>query len=269
MTKRWWLSGVALVAGAVLLTAVACTAAPDKDDPKKAGDEPAAKETPAGEGIASVLLAYKLADYGRGVKSPLALATAADILGKFRVPEVDPKADAAAGDDEKFKGYKAEPGEGSTAVKADPRTFFRDEAVKLLDEADKMLEEDRNLAPADFKVVQSELALVRKGLPDPKKRGAAAGPLVYRMKVKPGQTDTYNVKFNKNEWARMAIRNETGGPDSRLVLAAVNPGGHTRTDDGGHDPAIAFIPHASDSADFKITVTNKGKTEVIYQLFIN
>lgn len=267
MTKRWWLSGVALVAGAALLTAVACTAAPDKDDPKKAGDEPAAKDNKEGDSVNNVLLAYKLAEYGRGKDhpSPLALITAAEILSGFKVADPNAK-DAREG----LKDYKAEPGEGSTVVKADPQGFFKEEAGKLLDEAAKMLDADQDHLPADITLMKNELARVRKAMKGEGtgSRAPAAGPLVYRMKVKPGQTDTYNVKFNQNEWARIAVHSE-GGPDSRLYVAAVNPRGVKRADDGGHDPSIAFIPHAKDDVDFKITVTNKGPAEVVYQLFIN
>jgi hypothetical protein len=256
MMKRWMLLSAALVAGSLLLAGLASRAA-DKDDPKKADEEPAGKENAKGDALNSIMLAYKLADYGRNADhpSPLALITAADMLTQAGLAESDPK------------NVKA--GDGSTPAKADSKTFLKEEAGKLLDEAEKLLAADKDMSTADANVVKGELARVRKFTKaDGPKRGSAVGPLVYRMQVKPGQTDTYNVKFTKDEWARIAIRNE-GGPDSRLALAAVNPKGATRATDGGHDPSIAFIPHAADDLDFKITITNKGNAPVIYQLYVN
>jgi hypothetical protein len=49
----------------------------------------------------------------------------------------------------------------------------------------------------------------------------------------------------------------------------VNARGDRRADDSGRDPAIAWVPQQRDGTDYKVTVTNQGAGEVLYQLFTN
>ena len=242
MTNRLWIPCAALAACGLLGAAPSTRAAPDKDN--TADEQPTqAADTDESDGVADIVAAYKLAEWGRRMDppSPFALVTAAEML--HRTPLFNPTDSKI--DKDHFKGPES-------TVKQDPKTALQGDVDKLLEEAVKMAKTNKQ----DVATVQAMAKTVREG------RGASNGPLLYTMELRGGQTDTYSIKFKKGQWVRIAVRN---GGDATLHLQVLNSKGEMRADDGDVNPAISFIPYRSDGTDYTVKVTNQGQVKVVYQ----
>ena len=244
MTKRLWALALTLAGCGCLLAGLSLAADTRKDTPKDDDQPPQAQPDERGDAVAEIGLATKLEEYGKHSepRSPLALVTAASILRHIKPVEPTEKP-------------KVEAGDGGAAK---PEPFDPDVLVK---ESDRLLAEAVRMAKSDATI--KELAdRVAKG----KTRGGLNGPMEYHMRLRAGQTDTYNLKFKKGAWVRIAIRQEG---DSGLGLAVINAAGNIRATDGGHNPVVGFMPHQADGTDFTVRVKNNGPGETYYHLFTN
>src|SRR4051812_12702336 len=100
MSKRLWIPGASLAAVCFLVAGLASPAA-DKDKPPKADEAPVLPTEEVGDDVVNIAMAYKLADYGINGerKSPLAVITAAQILRRIKLQQLDAKSVAAADKD--------------------------------------------------------------------------------------------------------------------------------------------------------------------------
>src|SRR5712691_13065063 len=98
MSKRLWILGATLAA---LCFLVAGLAAPAADKDKKTEEAPVLPSDEIGDDVANIAMAYKLADYGINGerKSPLAVITAAQILRRIKLQQLDAKNVVAADKD--------------------------------------------------------------------------------------------------------------------------------------------------------------------------
>jgi hypothetical protein len=245
MTRRLWALGLSL-AGCGCLLAGLSLAADEKKDAPRDGDQPAqAEPDPRGDAVADLALAGKLEEYGRHSepKQPLALITAASILR--RIPVFEPK------DKVKVEG---DGGEQKSLEPFDPEVLLK-QSDKLLADAVKLAREDAAL---------KDLAeRVKTG-----KRGGLNGPMEFHMRLRPRQTDTYNLKFKRNAWVRVAIRQETDNPVG-LYAEIRNGRGDVRASDASRSPVLGFMPHGEDGTDYTVKVRNNGPNETYYFLFTN
>jgi hypothetical protein len=256
MKKRLWIMGGSLVACGCLWAALSSQAA-DKDKPAAADKEPAAaddadqtegKSSEQADAVQDIATAYKLADWGRRMdpQSPFALCTAAEMLHRTTLFDgTDPKAN---------KDGHVTPPEG--VEKSDPKTALAADVDKLLDEAVKMAKTNKQ----DLATVQAMAKAVREG------RGGLNGPLMFTMRLRPGQTDTYDIKFKRGEWARIAVHQPS---DNVVDLHAEDKAGHGRATDRARNPVISFLVRPGDGADYKVTVRNARGEAITYQLFTN
>jgi hypothetical protein len=153
-----------------------------------------------------------------------------------------------------------EPGDGAkpaAGAAIDPE-FLKREAKRLLAEVPGMKGGERPEVVAEAMRVEE---LVKAG-----HRTATNGPIMYTMRLAPGLTDTYSIRFKPGEWARITVH---AGSSAQLGLKAVTGKGDKRAEDVGHDPAIAWIPQQEDGGNFKVTVTNQGTDMILYQLLTN
>jgi hypothetical protein len=232
MTKRLWILGVTL-AGCCCLLARLPAVADSKDEtppPDSIADD-----------VANIAMASRLAEWGLDPdnKSPLAVITAASILRKIKTKEgtIKPKSEGTA----------------DAAVAYDDKAMVK-ESDRLLDEAVKLAKGDRAIKDLADKV--------RKGTT----RGGLNGPMQYQMWLRPGQTDTFNLKFKKGAWVRISTRQTGSCP---LHLEAHNVQGVLRSSDQSANPTLGWMPHQTDGSDFTVTVTNRGPTRTFYYLFTN
>ena len=257
MMKRFWIVGGTLVVCGCLLAALSSRAA-DKPAPAPAADKdkPAAPSDPATEvksseeadAVADIATAYKLADWGRRMdpQSPFALCTAAEMLNRTTL---------LPGADAKDRVTVTAADSGAT-VKPDVNAL-KTEASALLDEALKMAKTNKQ----DLKTVQAMADAVKSG------RGGLNGPLMFTMRLRPGQTDTYNIKFKRGEWARVAVHQD--GVNA-IDLHAADNYGHDRAADWARNPVIQWMVRQGDGSDYKVTVRNaRGDDTITYQLFTN
>lgn len=114
-----------------------------------------------------------------GSQSPFALCTAAEMLHRTTLFD---------GTESKYADHVKAP---DGAEKQDPKTAFQADVDKMLDEAVKMAKTNKQ----DVTTVQAMAKAVREG------RGGLNGPLMFTMRLRPGQTDTYNIKFKRGERA--------------------------------------------------------------------
>ena len=246
MSKRLWVLGLTLAGCACLLVGLS-RAADEKKEASKDDDPSAqAEPDPQGDVVAQIALATKLEEYGRQVEDrkvgSLALVTAATILRNADKPKegtIKPTVEGGSGE-AKSAGY-------------DPAALVK-QSDDLLAAALKKSHNDET--------IQKLADRAKKGTT----RGGLNGPMEYHMTLRRGQTDTYNLKFTKNAWARIAIRQEG---DSRLYLEVVNSRGNVRGNDGGRNPVVGFMPHQADGTDFVIHVKNNGPGDTYYFLFTN
>ena len=258
MRKHLWIMGGGLMVCGCLWAALSSQAA-DKDKPAAAdkdktaatadADQTEGKSSEQSDAVQDIATAYKLADWGRRMdpQSPFALCTAAEMLHRTTLFD---------GTDPKFnKDNHVTAPEG--VEKSDPKTAFAADVDKLLDEAVKMAKTNKQ----DVATVQAMAKAVREG------RGGLNGPLMFTMRLRPGQTDTYNIKFKKGEWVRIAVRH---AEDNIVDLHAADRAGHDRAADWARNPVISFLVRQGDGQDYKVTVRNaRGSDTITYQLFTN
>jgi hypothetical protein len=242
MTRRLWALALTL-AGCGLLAGLSPAADDKKDAPKD--DQPAqAQPDERGDDVAQIGLASQLEHYGRHSepRSPLALITAASILRHIKPAE----------------GTEKPKVEGGSGEEARPEAFDPDVLVR---ESDRLLNDAVRMARND-QMIKDLASRVAEG----KTRGGLNGPMEYHMTLRRGQTDTYNLKFKKNAWVRIAIRQEG---DANLYVEVQNANHDVRATDAGHNPVVGFMPHGNDGTDYIIKVKNTGPGSTYYFLFTN
>ena len=248
MTRRLWSLGLTLAGCGCLLAGLSLAADAKKDDAKD--DQPAqAEPDEQGDAVALIGLATKLEDFGNDREQKkearaLALVTAASLLRQVKPPtegKEQPKTEGGSREDK-------------------PQPFDEDALRK---QSDKLLEKAKDLAKNDATI--QDLAH-RVAEEKPRTRGGLNGPMEFHMSLRRGQTDTYNLKFKKNAWVRIALRQEGG---SNLYVEARNGRGDIRSTDAGHNPVLGFMPHGNDGSDYIIKVKNNGPGDTYYFLFTN
>ena len=247
MTRRLWVLGLGLVGCGCLLAGLSLAADEKKDAPKDSDQPAQAEPDPVGDAVANIALATKLEEYGRQSDDPkvggLALANAATILRHITL----------------FEGTARPTTEGG-AGEARPEAYDKDALVKQSDQLFKdALKKSKN-----DEMVQK---LVQR-FQTPVTRGGLNGPMEYHMRLRRGQTDTYNLKFKRNAWVRVAIRQETDSP-TNLYTEIRNGRGDVRSSDGGRSPVLGFMPHGEDGTDYIVKVKNNGPHDTYYYLFTN
>jgi len=248
MSTNRWLVGLALLAGTALLACLTSTAA-EKDSAKQTAAEEVMPPDPGTDPVARIQLASRLIEYGRATKSPGSLLNAVSILrsipGEKLKKEQPTTLDA--------KGEKVE----SAGAPA--------ETPNLAEQAEAVLKEAKGMLSGADKQSKALTALADALLSDKLTRGAQGGPKVIQNNLKPGQTDVWNLKFDKGKSARVAVRSQGGN----LKLLVTNYANQTRAMDAGPTPVGTWMPHQNDGADYHIRVKNNGSQTVWYQLYTN
>jgi hypothetical protein len=246
----------------LLAAAVVGTAALAAGVSAFAADDPPSSEPVGTDPVARIALAGRLTEYGRKAKSPATLIDAAVILRSIPAGAPDATAKPVTEDE----NGKAAAGAAAPA-----------NALDLLAQADLLLVEAKDLAAKraaakdrldriSTKEKDALTALADAVQAGELHRGASGGPKYYQNGLKAGQTDTYNVKFNKGQWARVAVR---GQPGAAIYLTVVNHAGTKRSDDKGQNPVAGWMPHQNDGVDYKVKVKNSSPGPIWYQMYTN
>ena len=222
MTNRTLSVGM-VAAGLVTLLALSGLPAPAQDKSAKAAPAMEAKESPEGEAVKNIALAYDLAALGRKSDSPEMLLAAAKILGM----------------------YKSNPGKDKPKVSGgvDEPT----EPLSLSEEAQKLLTEAKEKAKGDKAIIALADAIA-----DGLSRGSYGGPRSYTHQPRSGATLTWNVNFIPGQMARVSV---IGNGRNSITLTATFPGGRVETFTGPN-PSLVLVPGVAGST--QITVTNNG-----------
>lgn len=241
MNKRLWILCL-LLAGAGLATPVI-------------GDEPDKKsEDPTVQHLERMATADRLIEMGEQLHDPSMLLVAARIYRLMPdsrlVPEYQPSTEDGSGKPT------------TEAANASPAKSFRAISDELIAQARKM---SRGQNKGKLDPVTDLLAkeIETKGAPD---RGSEGGPKMYRMRLRPGYTDKFSVRFVKNQYAKVYVRSDGA---TRLIMVVKNHEGHTRGSDDGKNPSVGWNPHQNDHAAYTISVRNAGSHPTDYYLFTN
>lgn len=221
MTKRFVVAG-AVAAGLVALVGLSGQPARSAQTETK----PAAKdgkESPEGEAVKNIAMAYDLAALGRKNDSPELLLAAAKILGM----------------------YKSNPGKEKPVVSGG--TDEPTEPQSLSEDAQKLLTEAKEKAKNDKAIVALADAIA-----DGLSRGSFGGPRAYTHQPGSGTTLTWNVNFVPGQPARASV---VGNGRNSLTLSATFPGGHVDTFTGPN-PSLVHVPTVAGVT--VISVTNNG-----------
>jgi hypothetical protein len=248
MTAQRWFLGLALLVGSGLLACLTSTAA-EKDTAKKTAEEEVLPADPGTDPVARIQLASRLIEYGRATKSPGSLINAASILRS--IPGEKLKKDKPTTLD--AKGEKVE----SAGAPA--------ETPNLAEQAEAVLKEAKGMVSGTDKKSVALAALADAILGDKLMRGAQGGPKYIQNNLRPGQSDVWNLKFDKGRSARVAVRS----PGGRLGLVVTNYDHQTRSTDGGPNPVATWMPHQNDGVDYHVRVKNNGSQTIWYQLYTN
>jgi hypothetical protein len=229
--------------------------------PRAASEEPKAKteqEKQAearSEAAGQLALAQTLAARGRKNHSPLELITAAEVLRRLSEPvqdlRVEPKVEGKAGS-----------GEG----KAEPLMSTEEEANLLLADAASMATKqvrEGKLSEAGAAAIES-LAKEVKGIKST--RGAIGGPKRRSGFLYPGQAHTYRIDFDGWSMSRVFVSSEGRSP---VRVTVTNLDGLMRGEDGGWNPAVAWMPGRRAGGVFVIRVENIGDHGTPYRLVTN
>jgi len=210
---------------------------------EKAG---AVKVSPEAEAVAQVGLAQSLMKYGRANKSPQALITAAEILGRIK---------PRANQNEPTTKQEAKP---TTAPKA------RSHTERLPDDPQSLLAEAKKMAPGDSYI--AALADRVSSLLEERKRGRVPGPIVVRNRVPAYSSQTYTWQFYGGEVARVAV---SGDGDTDLDLYVYDARGNLiGSDTDSSDDCIAsWVPIWTGT--FHVKVVNRGSVYNDYALATN
>lgn len=204
---------------------------------EKKDDSVQVKPDPVSDDVRHIALAYDLADYGRSIKSPEMLISAARILRKIRTTPGKEKPTIEDGKDEKDDS---------------------DEPVSLVAESDKLLAEARKLAPDD--AIIGELA---ERAAKEKTRGSVGGPRSHYHKPGAGVKLTWNVTFKAGQPASVAVQ---GNGKNTLTLTVTGPGGHYLYW-SGPNPSVSWVPKVTKT--YTISVTNDGPGACAYRMYHN
>ena len=236
MDRKWctWLAGLAVMA---LLAQPALA-----EDKKTNAAETKGKVSVEAAGVADAALAGKLITYGRAAKSPMALATAAQILR-----------DTATKDKkvEKTTEGKAKAAEAKAAGK-DAVT-----AEAVFGEAVAMAKSQGDNALAGILEKESKVAA---------KRDRIGGPARSVETVLANDKDIYTVAFKGDELARVAV---LGDGHADLDLYVYDENGHMIAKDNDDTAACAVEWTPAWSGPFTVKVANNGKVNSDYILLTN
>ena len=206
----------------------------------------AAAATPEVQAVQNVSLARDLAAYGQRVKSPEALAVAAQILLD------NPTRDVEA--EKKEETGQGEPGEGAAKSGVSQPDL---DAVKLLAEAEGMASGN-----------QTALALVRelKGRATVKTRGRVGGAAQRRDRVSARSIDTYDVSFYGG---RPSIVRVSGDGDTDLDLYVYDQNGNLIASDTDSSDECLVMWTPRWTGRFRIKISNLGRMYNNYMLLTN
>jgi hypothetical protein len=221
---------------------------------KAAGETPKEKEAAeASNAAAQIALAQDLADRGRKAHSPLALLTAAEILGKIDVPIKELK------DKPEVSGKAGADGEA-------PALLDRvDEAKLLVEDAKSManrLVKDGAMTPEAAAAVKA----LAKDVVIKESRAAIGGVKRKNGWLAPGQSHTYRIDFDGWSMARVFAFSEGRSP---LQLTVTNTNERVRGEDTGWNPSASWMPGERSGGVFIIRVTNVGDHGTPYRLVTN
>ena len=189
MTNRTLSVGM-VAAGLVTLLALSGLPAPAQDKSAKAAPAMDAKESPEGEAVKNIALAYDLAALGRKSDSPEMLLAAAKVLGM----------------------YKSNPGKDKPKVSGgvDEPT----EPLSLSEEAHKLLTEAKEKAKGDKAIIALADAIA-----DGLSRGSYGGPRSYTHQPRSGATLTWNVNFIPGQMASLFYTTFRLAPGPKMFQA--------------------------------------------------
>ncbi len=234
MNRLLWISlVVVLTAWAVPVTA---------EDKKETNTQPAdagkATVTPEAEAVQRLSLAHGLIHYGRKSKVPEALITAARIL-----------ADTSTVDLKEKPEHEKNP-KGEKPAKPKPEV---DNSPKAL------LEEAKAMSGQNESIIKLANAVDLK-------RGATGGPKRTVEVVEGLSIDTFRIKFNGGETAKVAI---SGDGDTRLDLYIYDENGNLVTSmvGPGDDALASWTPKWTGV--FSVKVVNRGRVQNRYVIATN
>jgi hypothetical protein len=220
------------------------------DAQKKKDKEPAASEDQAGDDIAELVNAYKLAEFGRKNDAPEALITAGSLLRRFAKMQMGKIAEKATIEVE--KGAKDEP-----LDKVAQAPDYEEEANALFDEAQALA--------TKLKVNVDKLIKMAKERPNT--RGVIGGPRSISRMVGPKQTLVYHFNFEPHRPCAVGFQASvplrvtvTRSDNDNPWAAAISTGGVHRGIPGGSRTGVVPVT---------VRVHNPGLQVARLQLFVN
>jgi hypothetical protein len=253
VTRQRWFLNLTLLVGAGLLACLTSAAA------EKAAEPEVPPADPGTDPVSRIALASRLIEYGRATHSPASLIEGARILRSIPGEKLKKEKPTTLNE----KGEKVE-----SAGAPDETPNLVEQAEAVLKEAKALAAERAKLTgPEKLSEKQSALltSLADLLLAEKLTRGSQGGPKLIQNNLRAGQSDVWNLKFDREQMARISVRSHGG----HLWLAVRNPENIIRATDAGPCPRVAFVPHRRDGTDFRVIVTNKGDRTVWYQLFTN
>lgn len=244
-----------LTLGAVLLAAPALTA----DDPKPAGKpaEPTLEEKNAaarGDAVGELGKAAGLAEFGREVKSPEALALAGGMLLRA----------------DKMFGGKSEKLDVKPAGKdGKPLPDEKIAPVPLKEQADALFTEARGMVSKDPAQAKALEALIKRAEAfEGEKRGSVGGPRTVTRTLNPGETHTYTIGFVSGQPA--AVSMTSTGP-AKILFDITHAKGTNLLSVRGLNANYSWVP-VRDRDNVRvhtITLQNLGARVTTYTLTTN
>ena len=210
---------------------------------EKAG---AVKVSPEAEAVAQVAMAQSLIKYSRAHKSPQALITAAEILGRI-----------------KPRPNQVEP---TTKQEERPATVpeAKSDTERLPDDPPSLLAEAKKMAPGDSHI--AALADSVSSLLEEKTRGRVPHPIIGHCRIPGYSSQTYAWEFYGDEIARVAVSGD-GGTDLDLYVYDRNDDLITSDTDSSDDCSVSWVPRWT--ATFYIKVVNRGSASNTYVIVTN
>ncbi len=200
--------------------------------------EEKAPQAPKTTEIANLQLAHQLAKYGYEAESPTALIEAARII--VETPKQQLEAEYTQG-------------QGKDAESPTGRKQFS---------PGQLLADARSMADGD----QAVLALADQVNPDVVTRGAVGGPKYTQTYVYAYATDSYTVRFYRNQLAEVAI---SGDGDTDLDLYIYDENGNLIDSDVDYSDDCYVRCTPKWTGRFYIKVVNRGPVRNYYTLVTN